>query len=183
MRLSQKTRYALRALQVLARERERGPVRIAGLAEREDIPRKFLEQILLELNNQGILQSKRGRGGGYQLRMRPEDVRLGEVVRLFDGPLAPTPCASEYAFRPCDDCGDPDGCAIRGVMREVRDATAGILDNLSLADLNQRASAARARVAPGAEAVDPRTTTGARMGAGVAAVNPRTATASPRVRK
>lgn len=145
MKLSQKTKYALRALQVLAREREQGPVQIATLAEREDIPRKFLEQILLELNNHGILQSKRGKGGGYQLRKRPEDVRLGEVVRLFDGPLAPTPCASERAFRPCDDCKDPDGCAIRGVMREVRDATARILDHQSLADLLQRADAAASR--------------------------------------
>ena len=142
MKLSQKTKYALRALQVLARERERGPVQIATLAEREDIPRKFLEHILLELNNHGILQSKRGKGGGYQLRKRPEDVRLSEVVRLFDGPLAPTPCASERAFRPCEDCKDVDTCALRGVMREVRDATARILDNLTLADLNQRADAA-----------------------------------------
>ncbi|NMO15273.1 Rrf2 family transcriptional regulator [Pyxidicoccus fallax] len=146
MKLSQKTKYALRALQVLARERE--PVRIATLAEREDIPRKFLEHILLELNNHGILSSRRGRGGGYQLRKQPEDVCLGDVVRLFDGPLAPTSCSSERAFRACDDCKDPDGCALRGVMREVRDATARILDNLSLADLNQRADAV-ARLTPG----------------------------------
>lgn len=136
--LSQKSKYALRALQRLAREKGRGPVLIADLASREEIPRKFLELILLELKNQGVLQSKRGKGGGYELRKEPAQITLGEVIRLFDGPLAPLPCASERAFRKCDDCHDIATCATRLVMREVRDAMARILDNTTLADLNNR---------------------------------------------
>ena len=149
MKLSQRTKYALRALQVLAREEGHGPVLIADLAEREEIPRKFLEQILLELNNHGVLQSKRGKGGGYQLRRPAEDIRLGEVVRIFDGPLAPTPCASERSYRQCDDCRDVEACGIRMVMREVRDATARILDNTSLADLTRRVDQAQGAKARG----------------------------------
>src|SRR5690348_4993726 len=127
--LSQKSKYALRALQVLARQKSRGPMLIAELAEQEALPKKFLEGILLELKNQGLLESKRGKGGGYQLRKTPEQITLGEIIRLFDGPLAPLPCASERAFRKCDDCEDIATCGTRLVMREVRDAMAKILDH------------------------------------------------------
>ena len=136
--LSQKSKYALRALQRLAREKGRGPVLIVDLAKREEIPRKFLEFILLELKNHGFLRSKRGKGGGYELHKEPSQILLGEVIRLFDGPLAPLPCASERAFRKCDDCHDIETCGTRLVMREVRDAMAKILDNTTLADLNHR---------------------------------------------
>lgn len=136
--LSQKAKYALRALQRLAREKGRGPVLILDLAKREDIPRKFLESILLELKNEGVLESKRGKGGGYALRKDPGQVTLGEVIRLFDGPLAPIPCASERSFKKCDDCHDISTCGTRLVMREVRDAMAKILDHTTLADLTQR---------------------------------------------
>ena len=136
--LSQKTNYALTALQRLAREKGRGPVLIADLARQDEMPRKFLELILLELKNHGLLQSKRGKGGGYQLRKSPEQITLGEVIRLFDGPLAPVPCASERAFRKCDDCPDLATCGTRLVMREVRDAMAKILDHTTLADLTSR---------------------------------------------
>jgi Rrf2 family protein len=137
--LSQKTKYALRALQVLAREQARGPILISELAEKDAIPRKFLELILLELKNQGILQSKKGKGGGYFLRKAPEKVSLGQIVRIFDGPLAPLPCVSESAFMKCDDCTDEVTCGLRSVMKEVRDATAKVLDNTTLADLVKRA--------------------------------------------
>ncbi len=140
--LSQKAKYALRALQRLAREKGRGPVLIADLAKREEIPRKFLEFILLELKNHGFLQSKRGKGGGYELMKEPAQITLGEVIRLFDGPLAPLPCASERAFKKCDDCHDIATCGTRLVMREVRDAMAKILDNTTLADLNGRVDTA-----------------------------------------
>ena len=136
--LSQKAKYALRALQRLAREKGRGPVLIVDLAKREEIPRKFLEFILLELKNHGLLASKRGKGGGYTLQKDPKQITLGEVIRLFDGPLAPIPCASERAFRKCDDCHDSATCGTRLVMREVRDAMAKILDNTTLADLTNR---------------------------------------------
>src|SRR3954469_10072540 len=145
--LSQKTKYALTALQRLARERGNGPVLIADLAEQDAIPRKFLELILLELKNHGLLESKRGKGGGYQLRKPPEQIALGEIIRLFDGPLAPIPCASERAFRKCDECEDISTCGTRLVMREVRDAMAKILDNTTLADLNQRVDLATAQKA------------------------------------
>ncbi len=115
---------------------------IADLSSQEDIPRKFLEVILLELKNHGVLQSKRGKGGGYELGREPATVTLGEVIRLFDGPLAPLPCASERAFRKCDDCHDIATCGTRMVMREVRDAMAKILDNTTLADLLGRVDAA-----------------------------------------
>lgn len=136
--LSQKAKYALRALQRLAREKGRGPVLIVDLARREEIPRKFLEFILLELKKHGLLQSKRGKGGGYELQKDPAQITLGEVIRLFDGSLAPLPCASESAFRKCDDCHDLSTCGTRLVMREVRDATAKILDHTTIADLTQR---------------------------------------------
>jgi Rrf2 family protein len=140
--LSRKTKYALTALQRLAREEGRGPVLIAELARQDEMPRKFLELILLELKNHGLLESKRGKGGGYLLRKRADQITLGEVIRLFDGPLAPIPCASERQFKKCDDCPDFASCGTRLVMREVRDATAKILDNTTLAQLNQRADQA-----------------------------------------
>src|SRR5262249_4921641 len=120
--LSQKTRYALRALEVLVEEHGKGPLLISELAEREQIPKKFLELILLELKNQGILQSKKGKGGGYFLRKEPSRVTLGQVIRIFDGPLAPLPCVSESAYLKCAECVDETTCATRQVMKEVRDA-------------------------------------------------------------
>ena len=133
--LSKKAKYALRALIALARADGDGPVLIADLARRERIPQKFLELILLDLKKQGILQSKKGRGGGYLLRKEPEAIYLGQVIRALDGPLAPLPCVSRTAYAPCEECDDEKGCGIRLVMKEVRDATARILDGTSLADL------------------------------------------------
>ena len=136
--LSMKAKYGLRAVLSLAREYGRGPMLIADMAEREGIPRKFLELILLELKNRGILHSKKGKGGGYSLRRKPEDVRLGEVIRLLDGPLAPLPCVSQTAYKPCLDCINETTCEIRMVMKEVRDAIAEILDGTSLSDVLRR---------------------------------------------
>jgi Rrf2 family protein len=141
--LSKKSSYALRALLALARHQGQGPMLIADLAEREQIPKKFLELVLLDLKNAGILQSKKGKGGGYALARRPEDVTLGEVIRLLDGPLAPLPCASERAFVKCEECDDVETCAIRTVMKEVRDATARILDGTSIATLSRRSDILR----------------------------------------
>jgi Rrf2 family protein len=139
--LSKKAKYGLKALMVLAAEQDRGPVLIADLAERGGIPKKFLESILLSLKNRGMLYSKKGKGGGYGLGREPESITLGEVIRLLDGPLALVPCASLTAYRQCDDCADENRCGIRGVMKEVRDATARILDSTSLLDLLNRAGA------------------------------------------
>jgi len=136
--LSKKSKYALRALQALAQRRDQGPVLIATLAKEERIPKKFLELILLELKNRGILQSKKGKGGGYALGRAPDAIMLGEVIRALDGPLAPLPCASHTAYRKCDECRDEATCGLRAVMQEVRDATAGILDRESVADMMRR---------------------------------------------
>jgi Rrf2 family protein len=141
--LSRKARYALKALYALAAEEAKGPVLIADLAEREKIPRKFLEAILLELKNAGILKSKKGKGGGYALARPADRVMIGEIIRVIDGPLAPIPCASERAYVRCEECVDEATCGTRQVMKKVRDAIAAILDTTTLADV--RAQIARAR--------------------------------------
>lgn len=133
--LSQKARYALRALLRLARQDDDALVLIADLADEEKIPRKFLEAILVELRKHGLLDSKRGKAGGYRLAREPSAITLGEVIRILDGPLAPLPCASRTAFRPCDDCTDVETCSVRWVMRDVRDAIAAVLDHRTLADV------------------------------------------------
>ncbi len=136
--LSKKAKYALRALLFLAREHGRGPVLISDLAEREKIPKKFLELILLDLKHQGILQSKKGKGGGYFLWKAPQSIYLGHVIRTLDGHLAPLPCASQTAYARCEECKDERTCGIRLVMKEVRDATARILDGTSLRGVLQK---------------------------------------------
>jgi len=136
--LAQKSKYALRALLVLAKEYGQGPVLISDIANLEALPHKFLELILLELRNHGILGSKKGKGGGYFLARRPELVHLGEVLRVLEGPLAPLPCVSKTAYVRCAECRDERTCGIRMVMKDVRDATARILDQTSLADILKR---------------------------------------------
>ena len=145
--LSRKTRYALRALYALAGDTARGPVLIADLADREHIPRKFLETILLELKNAGILRSKKGKGGGYALARPPEQVTMGQVIRIIDGPLAPLPCASERNFVKCEECTDEATCGTRQVMQKVRNAIAAILDSTTLADVQAQISRARTATA------------------------------------
>ena len=136
--LSMKAKYGLRALTLLAREYGKGPILIGDLARQERIPQKFLEIILLDLKKKGILQSKKGKGGGYFLNRPPKATSVGEVVRALDGPLALLPCVSQTAYRRCDECPDEKTCGIRSVMKEVRDSTAHILDGTSLADILER---------------------------------------------
>jgi Rrf2 family protein len=140
--LSQKSKYALKALTILAKEYGQGPVLISDVAQREEIPRKFLEIILLELKNAGILQSKKGKGGGYSLGRPPQQITLGNVIRVLDGPLAPLPCVSRTAYVRCRECRDERTCGIRMVMKDVRDATAQILDSTTLADMLKRVQVA-----------------------------------------
>ncbi|MDE8346114.1 MAG: Rrf2 family transcriptional regulator [Acidocella sp.] len=132
--LSQKCKYALQALLVLAREPGDGLLLVSDIAEREHLPKKFLEAILLELNRNGLVRSRRGRGGGYALAKPADLITFGQVVRIMDGPLAPLSCVSVNYYRRCDDCRDELACEIRKVMRRVRDAIAGELDGTSLAD-------------------------------------------------
>ena len=134
--LSKKAKYALKALFALAQDNVNGQksMLIAEIARQERIPKKFLEAILLDLKNDGILYSKRGKTGGYALRKTPDQISVGQVIRVIDGPLALIPCASQSAYVPCEECMDVESCAIRLTMRKVRDATASILDNTTLAD-------------------------------------------------
>jgi len=136
--ISKKTKYALSALIYLAREYEKGPVLISDLAKSERIPKKFLEFILLNLKNHGILQSRRGKKGGYLLGKNPSKIILGHVIRILEGPLAPISCVSQTAYQKCEECKDENCCGIRIVMKEVRDAIANILDKTSLADVVKR---------------------------------------------
>ncbi len=133
--LSSKAKYGLKAMVYLARREGQGPSLIADVAEAERIPKKFLDAILLEMKNQGLLSSKKGKGGGYVLARPAERIMVGDIVRILDGPLAPIPCVSRTAYRPCEDCIDETACTVRAVMQDVRDAIAAILDNTSLADM------------------------------------------------
>src|SRR5260370_16932299 len=125
--LAQKSKYALRALLVLAKEYGQGPVLISDIAHREAIPHKFLELILLELRNHGILGSKKGKGGGYFLTRAPEAVHLGEVLRVLEGPLAPLPCAIRSGYIRCTECRDERTSVLRTVIQTIHDAPTRIL--------------------------------------------------------
>ena len=138
MGISQKCYYAIKAVFELAQAPAGKAVKIGDIAERQCIPAKFLEAILLELTRHGLLQSKLGRGGGYVLARKPGDITVGEIIRILEGPLALIPCVSRTAYRKCDECLDEDTCGVRLAMKEVRDATAHILDNTTLAGLNAR---------------------------------------------
>jgi Rrf2 family protein len=137
--LSHKSKYALKALLVLSEEYGNGPLLISDIAEREHIPKRFLELILLELKNHGILRSKKGKGGGYLLSKPPAQLSVGHVLRMLEGPLALLPCVSKTAYEKCVECRDEKTCGIRLLMKEVRDATATILDSTTFADVLRRA--------------------------------------------
>nr|AMK59491.1 BadM/Rrf2 family transcriptional regulator [uncultured bacterium UPO67part2] len=130
--LSQKAKYALKAMLALAEQKNGDLLQAGDIAERQNVPRKFLELILLDLRKHGLVHSHRGKHGGYALAKPADTITFGQVIRIMDGPLAPIPCASLTGYRRCVDCADEKACAIRRAMREVRDAAAGILDHLTL---------------------------------------------------
>lgn len=134
MRLSKRGEYGLRALQELARCHGQGPISSGELARRNNIPARFLEQILLTLKHGNIVRSHKGPEGGYTLARPPAQITLAEVIRLLDGPLAPIPCVSETAYRACN-CPDETKCGLRRVMRHVRDVVAEMMENTTLGDL------------------------------------------------
>jgi len=147
MRLSKRGEYGLRAMIDLAeaangRDPGQAMVQIKEIAERQKIPAKFLEQILLTLKNAGLLHSRMGVGGGYYLARPPQEITLGHIVRVLDGPLAPIRCVSQMAYEPCG-CPDEKTCGLRLVMLDVRNAIADMLDNTTLADVSARVTAAR----------------------------------------
>ena len=146
MHLSKRGEYGLRALINLAsRPDQQALVQLKDIAAEEQIPLKFLEQILLTLRNAGLVQSKAGRGGGYTLNHPAEDVTLGQVVRVLDGPIAPIKCLSQMAYEPCA-CPDEETCGLRLVMGDVRSAMTGILDHTTLADVTRRVELVRESV-------------------------------------
>jgi Rrf2 family protein len=130
--ISQKARYALRALVALARADD--SMMIAEIADQQHIPRKFLEQILLDLKHHGIVASRRGRLGGYGLLMPPDQITFGRVLRIVDGPIAPLPCLSRIAYRRCADCKTETACEIRRVFAKVADSARDVLDRTTIAD-------------------------------------------------
>ena len=135
--LSRKCKYGLKAVLRLAGAPDGQPMLVAELADRDRIPKKFLDSILLELKHRGLVQSRKGKGGGYMLSRPPWTITFGEIVRTLEGPLAPIGCVSQTAYAPCLDCADEESCGIRMVMKEVRDATAHVLDKTTLADVNR----------------------------------------------
>ncbi|MBD3759420.1 Rrf2 family transcriptional regulator [Sphingomonadaceae bacterium G21617-S1] len=132
--LSQRTRYAIRALLHLADHHGEGPIQLAEIAERQNIPGKFLTVILSEMKRAGFVETMRGKEGGYWLSRPPTEITYGDIVRATRGSLALVPCAARLAYTPCDHCIDEAKCRLRGVMLSVRDETAKILDQLSLAE-------------------------------------------------
>jgi Rrf2 family protein len=132
--LSMKAKYALKALAVLARN-DKEQMQVKAIAVQANIPSKFLEAILTELKNRGIVNSKRGATGGYTLAHDSRKIMTGDIIRLMDGPLAPIRCASMTAYQPCDDCPDEMYCSLHDVMKDVRAALSAILDGRSIHDL------------------------------------------------
>lgn len=132
--LSKKTQYAFKALTFMAERKKDGPVLIAEIAEKKQIPLKFLENILLELKKAGLLDSKKGKGGGYFFKVEPAEIRLSQVMRLIEGPIALLPCVSLNFYERCKDCNEKK-CGLNKVMLQVRDNTLVILENKTVSDL------------------------------------------------
>ena len=132
--LSKKSQYAFKALTYLSERYDKGPVLISEIAKKKKIPLKFLENILLELKKADILDSKKGKGGGYFLKIHPSKVKVATIVRLINGPIAMLPCVSLYFYERCKNC-DEKRCALHDMMIEVRDATLNILEKRTLVDL------------------------------------------------
>ena len=135
--LTKKGKYGLKAMVHLAGLEPDGLAQVADIAKTNSISKKFLDHILTELRHAGFVYSKKGRGGGYALARPANEIRVGAIIRVLDGPLAPIPCASVTAFRACTDCKEPSACAVRRVMIEARNAVADLLDNRTLSELRR----------------------------------------------
>jgi len=133
--LSQKTRYAIRAMQHLADHYGKGAVQLSDIAEAQKIPPKFLTVILSELSRSGLVASQRGKDGGYWLGVSPIDISYGDLIRIMRGSLALVPCASRYAHETCKNCVEEENCRTRALMLQVRDKTANLLDGINLTDV------------------------------------------------
>jgi len=133
--ITKKSKYAYKAMLVLVDEYGRGPVLISSIAERANIPKKFLEVILLELRHAGYVDSKKGKGGGYFLKVPPSQISLAKVFRTIEGPIAPVGCVSLNFYQKCVDCESEMACRFRKLMEKIRDANLAILENNSFSDL------------------------------------------------
>jgi len=141
--ISQKTKYALKALMALAEEAagtESAPLTIEEIARRSGTPKRFLEHILLELRNAGFIGSRRGRSGGYVLIKAPKEISIGDLLRRVDGPIAPLPCLSRHAYQRCEDCADEQSCRLRELFGQVFWSYLLLIESLTLADLLLRES-------------------------------------------
>lgn len=132
--LSKKAQYAFKALMYMAEKKDNQPVLIAEIAKKKKIPLKFLENILLELKKADILESKKGKGGGYFFKVSPKEVSLAKIMRLIDGPIAMLPCVSLYFYERCKNC-DQNQCGLHDTMVQVRDATLKLLEKKTVADI------------------------------------------------
>ena len=132
--LSKKSQYAFKALTYLSEKYNEGPVLISEISRKKKIPLKFLENILLELKKAGILDSKKGKGGGYFLKKSPDKIQVATIIRLINGPIAMLPCVSLYFYERCKNCNEKH-CGLHDMMIQVRDATLNIVENRSLKDL------------------------------------------------
>ena len=135
--LTKKGKYGLKAMIHLAGFVPGQPVLVSDIAEQNGIPKKFLDTILGDLKNAGFLHSKKGKGGGYTLGRPASEIRVGHVIRVLDGPLAPIPCASRTAYQRCDDCQNEAQCSVRLMMLDVRNAISTVLDGRTLAEMRQ----------------------------------------------
>jgi Rrf2 family protein len=133
--LSKKTKYGLKAMAYLARKMDGNPTLISEISTQERIPLKFLEGILLDLKKNGLLESKKGKGGGYFLNRNASDITIASIIRVLDGPIALLPCVSLNYYQKCEDCIDEETCSLNRVMVKVRDKTLKVLESQSLADL------------------------------------------------
>ena len=133
--LSKKTKYGIKALTFLGRQEDNTPIAIASISKSENISLKFLESILLTLRKNGILASKKGKGGGYYLLKSPSEIPMTDVMRILEGPISMVPCVSLNFYEKCDDCPDENACAVHNLMMQVRDNTLDVFRNTSLADL------------------------------------------------
>ena len=136
--LSKKTKYGLKALTFMAKLENNHPTQIKIIAEQENISIKFLESILLTLRKNGFLGSKKGKGGGYYLIKKPSEIRMVDVIRILEGPIALVPCVSLNFYEKCDDCPDENICSISKLMIQVRDSTLKVLQDYTLEDLAQK---------------------------------------------
>jgi Rrf2 family protein len=132
--LSKKTQYAFQALSYMAQQKGNEPILIADISNKRKIPLKFLENILLTLRKDGILESKKGKGGGYYFKMPPQEISLARIIRLLDGPIAPLSCVSMHFYERCKNC-DEKHCGLHDMMVKVRDANLKILENKTIADI------------------------------------------------